>query len=532
MYNELQADAQLAKSFTVPTNDMDVRTRLRAFGEPITLFGEDKADRRSRLQTVMVARYKSGLPVDSHSSSRAVSMGLGDTRYGSDGEEVGNEDEDDDNEEYYTEGNEYLLDARKDIFNYSMAAVQRRLKYQKIVSKFPTATHVLFRRQMLANVLEKVDILGSQYVSERPASMARFSPDKSRLAVASWSGDIKIFDIPNLTPNKSIASISTPTDKPAIDWNPVPEHNMLAAGGSDGPLYIYKLDNLADKSNDGDTKMENNENSLEEKESQPSLELVGHEKRVARVAFHPNGKYIGSASYDLTWRLWDVQVGRELLVQEGHAKDIFSIKFHPDGSLCATAGYDSIARLWDLRTGRSIMSLIGHVKPIYGLDISSNGYHVATGSADGTVKIWDLRQQRQIFSIPAHTNLVSDIQFFQGSRTRRGTKFNGVVGLYDEDLDTLEKLADTDDTQAQLNVLSDSGSFLVTSSYDRTVKIWNADTWSLVKSLQGHTDKVMSVDIVGGACPSSSNDQAGQIYIASSGWDRTVKLWAKDDFDF
>lgn len=105
------------------------------------------------------------------------------------------------------------------------------------------------------------------------------------------------------------------------------------------------------------------------------------------------------------------------------------------------------------------MSLIGHVKPIYGLDISSNGYHVATGSADRTVKIWDLRQQRQIFSIPAHTNLVSDIQFFQGSRTRRGTKFNGVVGLYDEDLDTLEKLADTDDTQAQLNVLSDSGSF-------------------------------------------------------------------------
>lgn len=73
-YTELQADAQLAKTFTVPTNDLDVRTRLRSFGEPITLFGEDKADRRDRLRLIMVARYRQGLPTSE--GSRDVSMGL------------------------------------------------------------------------------------------------------------------------------------------------------------------------------------------------------------------------------------------------------------------------------------------------------------------------------------------------------------------------------------------------------------------------------------------------------------------------
>lgn len=475
----------------------------------------------------MVARYKNGLPIDDR--SRDASMSNVDSE--------GNlSDDDDDNDEYYTEGNEDLLEARKHIFDYSMAAAQRRLRYQKAVSKFPTASHVLFRRQLLSNVLEKMDILGSQYVSERPASMARFSPDKRRVAVASWNSEIKIFDIPNLTANKQVSSISTSTDKPAIDWNPVPAYNMLAVGGADGPISIHRLDELDSKSSsDGDDHM--GEDSVEAAQyvtaNKSIMNLEGHEKRVARVAFHPNGKYLGSASYDLTWRLWDVEAGKELLVQEGHSKDLFAIKFHPDGSLCTTAGYDLIARLWDLRTGRSIMSLVGHTKPIYGLDISANGYHVATGSADGTVKIWDLRQQRQTFSIPAHTNLVSDIQFFRGSKNNsKNTKSSSsVVDLYDDEtLDKVEKVKGDDETQAQLDVLSDGGAFLVTSSYDRTVKIWNADTWTLVKTLQGHTDKVMSVDVVGGA--TSAEGQDNEIYIASSGWDRTVKLWAKDDFTF
>lgn len=510
-YTELQADAQLAKTFTVPTNDLDVRTRLRSFGEPITLFGEDKADRRDRLRLIMVARYRQGLPTSE--GSRDVSMGV-----------ESEDEEDDDDDEYYTPGDDKLLNVRKDIYKYSMAAVQRRLKYQRIVSKFPTATHILYRRKLLAEVLQKIDLLGSQYVSERPASMVRFSPDKNRVAVAAWDGIIKIFDIPNLTANTQVGKIDTPTDKPAIDWNPIASHNMLAAGGSDGTVYVYKLNDLA-----------NNEKHIQASEQpnatiDPSIELEGHEQRVARVAFHPNGRYLGSASYDMTWRLWDIEAASEVIVQEGHSKDIFAIKFHPDGSICATSGHDAVTRLWDLRTGRSIMSLIGHAKAIYGLDISPNGYQVASGSADGTVKIWDLRQQRQLFSIPAHSNLVSDIQFFNGSGMQKGTSASGVVDLYDDrDIEGAENI-DEDDTEAQLRVLSDRGAFLVSSSYDRTVKIWNSDTWGLVKTLAGHTDKVMSVDVVGGVSKTASDK--GQIYLASSSWDRTVKLWAKDTFDF
>jgi U4/U6 small nuclear ribonucleoprotein PRP4 len=64
--------------------------------------------------------------------------------------------------------------------------------------------------------------------------------------------------------------------------------------------------------------------------------LTGHESRVCRINFHPSGKYLGSASYDGTWRLWDVETSKELLLQEGHSKEVYALAFQNDGALVAS----------------------------------------------------------------------------------------------------------------------------------------------------------------------------------------------------
>jgi U4/U6 small nuclear ribonucleoprotein PRP4 len=65
--------------------------------------------------------------------------------------------------------------------------------------------------------------------------------------------------------------------------------------------------------------------------------LDGHDMRVARLAFHPSGRFVGTASFDTTWRFWDVETRQELLLQEGHSREVFSIGFQIDGALVATA---------------------------------------------------------------------------------------------------------------------------------------------------------------------------------------------------
>jgi U4/U6 small nuclear ribonucleoprotein PRP4 len=64
--------------------------------------------------------------------------------------------------------------------------------------------------------------------------------------------------------------------------------------------------------------------------------MKGHQDRICRVAFHPTGDYIASASLDTTWRLWDVQTQKELLLQEGHSQGVYAIDFQDDGSLAAS----------------------------------------------------------------------------------------------------------------------------------------------------------------------------------------------------
>jgi U4/U6 small nuclear ribonucleoprotein PRP4 len=68
----------------------------------------------------------------------------------------------------------------------------------------------------------------------------------------------------------------------------------------------------------------------------PLSVMKGHADRICRVAFHPSGDYVASASFDTTWRLWDVNTSKELLLQEGHSKEVYTVEFQNDGALIAS----------------------------------------------------------------------------------------------------------------------------------------------------------------------------------------------------
>jgi U4/U6 small nuclear ribonucleoprotein PRP4 len=59
-----------------------------------------------------------------------------------------------------------------------------------------------------------------------------------------------------------------------------------------------------------------------------------------------------------------------------------------------------------------------------------------------------------------------------------------------------------------------SGEFLVTASFDRSVKCWSARNYSLLRTLAGHEEKVMGLGI--------SLDEKR---VVTCGFDRTWKVW-------
>jgi U4/U6 small nuclear ribonucleoprotein PRP4 len=156
-------------------------------------------------------------------------------------------------------------------------------------------------------------------------------------SISSLSGAAKLWSMPQVT---KVCTLKGHTER-----------------ATDVAFSPFKHDHLATASADRTARLWNTEGSL-------LRTFEGHLDRLARISFHPSGKYLGTTSFDNTWRLWDVETGEELLLQEGHSRSVYGIAFHHDGSLAASCGLDALARVWDLRTGKSILALEGHVKPV------------------------------------------------------------------------------------------------------------------------------------------------------------------------
>ncbi|TIA93871.1 hypothetical protein E3P81_00606 [Wallemia ichthyophaga] len=458
---------KVLRTLAVPTDDTKVRERLRAMALPMTLFGERNEDRRNRLKSIIADMQQ-----EAGESSKVES-----------------ESESEDEEEFYTVGPQDLLNARKWIAEYSIPRTKNKLEIERQDWKTPLKS-IIDARKRTFEYIKSFSVLGSQVGDSRPISQVKFSPNNQLLATGSWSGSLKLWDIPNCNHQMTFRGHEGLVG--GVAWHPESTLSQskasvnLASGSQDNTVALWSLDK--------DT---------------PLATLKGHTHQVRRVAFHPSGRYVGSASFDETWRLWDVETQTELLLQEGHSKEVYALAFQDDGALVGSAGMDAIGRTWDMRTGRTAMVLDGHADKILAMDFSPNGYQCATGSGDGNIMIWDLRALKSITSMPAHNISVGDVKFYRQPEPILRSRGDTQDVKMDESTDTEEMTPIVKEPYS-------NGLFLASAGFDGYTKLWSADDWICQKAIRENS-KIMSVDI-------STNGK----HIATGEWSRSFKLFGTD----
>jgi WD40 repeat protein len=166
--------------------------------------------------------------------------------------------------------------------------------------------------------------------------------------------------------------------------------------------------------------------------------LTGHTGRVYSVAFAPNGRYLATAAWDHTVRLWNPRSGGELRTLTVPAADkISAVAFSPDSATIAAGSGGEDAkntanfRLWDVESGDLLHTVTGHKLMVRTLAWSPDGTRLATGAWDNLVTVWDTATwtPRQTFN--DHTGYVQSVAWAPDGRTLASGSVDQTVKLWD-----------------------------------------------------------------------------------------------------
>ena len=140
--------------------------------------------------------------------------------------------------------------------------------------------------------------------------------------------------------------------------------------------------------------------------------LTRNKSDVFTVEFSPDGRLLGSGSWDNRAVLYNFQTEDVVCEIEHHKKSIRYLYFSLDSSIFASASWDKTVCLSKIDTGE-LLKRISHNNSVESVDFSPDGKIIVTGPNDdrtiqyGKVRIYDVKSSRVVRSFDHHIYCVA-----------------------------------------------------------------------------------------------------------------------------
>jgi len=166
-----------------------------------------------------------------------------------------------------------------------------------------------------------------------------FTNDGLRLATVSRDKAAKLIDIAS---GHLIDDVNQSRD-PLICLTRHPIENLIATGGTEGKIRLFKMEPRGGRLSEGDNKEESFVREFEHMASP-----------IQSIAFSPDGINIACSALSGEVRIFKTENGQRVAQILGGYGPIFAVAFKADGKQIAAGGYDGRIRFYDTNSGEAV----------------------------------------------------------------------------------------------------------------------------------------------------------------------------------
>jgi WD40 repeat protein len=248
--------------------------------------------------------------------------------------------------------------------------------------------------------------------------------------------------------------------------------------------------------------------------------LHDHSLPITAIAYDPDGKFLASASYDRTVKIWDADSGELVQTLRGHIGPVTCIAFHPKGNMLVSGGKDQRLRLWerDEKVWRPGNSWPAHASAINAVAFHPDGSYFASAGQDKLIILWQTNGKQQQ-ALRGHEGAVTSLAFSPGEKILvsgggRGPK-RGEVKLWS--LPDGKLLANYYGLSDRILCLAfgHDGKFAAGGS-DGLIRVWDQANASDPFRLQGDKNTVFGLTFSPDGRHLASAGRTGRIHIWNS----------------
>uniref|UniRef100_A0A5B7C0R6 Small-subunit processome Utp12 domain-containing protein n=1 Tax=Davidia involucrata TaxID=16924 RepID=A0A5B7C0R6_DAVIN len=219
-------------------------------------------------------------------------------------------------------------------------------------------------------------------------------------------------------------------------------------------------------------------------------------EKITTAVFNDLGNWLTFGCAKLGQLLvWEWKSESYILKQQGHYFDVNCLAYSPDSQLLATGADDNKIKVWTVSSGFCFVTFSEHTNAVTALHFMASNHCLLSASLDGTVRAWDLFRYRNFrtFTTPSSKQFVSLASDQSGEVICAGTLDSFEIFVWSMKTGRLLDVLSGHEGPVHGLMFSPTNAILASSSWDRTVRLWDVFEGKGAVETFPHTHDVLTV---------------------------------------